>query len=93
MSNPTWVKEILDIVSQQGKFPLGLVVGIVIGIGAMYLSERIASKERREQRKLDLEREKVQQDQLKERDQRISRLHDQLDRVVKEKDAVKRSAV
>ncbi len=46
----------------------------------MYFSAKLVSKENREREKLEAEREKDMCKQLEERDQRISRLHDQLDR-------------
>ena len=84
MNNLSWIKDFLDIVAQQGKFPVGLVVGIAVGMAAMYLSDRINSKDRRETRKIDLDREKALLSQLQEKDSRISKLHDQMARLQKE---------
>lgn len=69
-----WLREAFAATGRAGPFALGTVWGVLISYGAHYM----ASGERKQRVKLEVEREKNLLEQLKLKDDRIDKLHELL---------------
>ena len=72
---------LIQEVGKEGAFALGILLGAAIALVIHYF----AGRERKHRLTLDLEREKELRNQLQLKDARISKLHDQISKLVKPK--------
>lgn len=72
--------ELVSALGKEGNFYLGVLLGCLVTL----LVTSIASRERIARHKIDNERERLLTTQLKQKDERIDKLHDQVGDLQKE---------
>lgn len=74
---------VLTHVLKNANFTGGVVFGSLLSTGVFYVSDRAAGQERRQRADHDREREKELREQLNIKDERISALRQNLEKVIK----------